>query len=100
MTQKLTLDLLRSQYRDRILAIASHYGVKNVRVFGSYARGDQTENSDIDFLFTRLPGTDLMDLGGLYTDLESLLPAPIDVVTEGGLYPEMKDRILSEAVPL
>ena len=64
MSQKLTLELLRSLYRDRILAIADRQGVDNVRVFGSYARGDQTEDSDIDFLFTCRPKTDLMDLGG------------------------------------
>ena len=100
MIKPFTLDTLRRDYRDRILAIAEKQGVDNVRVFGSYARGDQTEDSDIDFLFTCRPGTDLMDLGGLLWRLEELLGKKVDIATDGGLSPHLKDRILEEATPL
>lgn len=96
----LTLSELRSEYRDTIADIASSHGVENIRIFGSLARGDTHHNSDIDILFTRKPGTDLMDLGGFYMEVRELLGTNIDIVSDTSISPHMRDHILSEAVPL
>ncbi len=100
MTHLLTLETLRQEHRDRILSIAARRGVKNIRIFGSMARGEQTKESDIDFLYTRLPQTDLMDLGGLLWELEELLGRKVDIVSDTALSPHMRERVLQEAVPL
>jgi len=69
-------------------------------VFGSVARGDADEQSDIDFLVQMEPGRSLLDLGGLQYDLEQLLGCRVDVVTEQGLKARLREEILSEAVTL
>jgi len=71
-----------------------------VRVFGSVARGDADEESDVDFLVTLEPGRSLLDLGGLLMELSELLGREVDVVTEEGLRERIRDRILREAVPV
>jgi predicted nucleotidyltransferase len=86
--------------RDDILRIASHYGARNVRVFGSVARGEAKPDSDVDILVEMQPGRSLMDLGGLLNDLQELLGCPVDVVTEKMLHWYIRDKVLSEAVPL
>ena len=96
----MTLDELRAAKRDAILAIAARRGARNVRVFGSVARGDNNETSDVDFLVDMQPGCTLLDLSGLLLDLESLLQTSVDVVTERGLRPRIRDRVLTEAVAL
>lgn len=86
--------------RDEILRIAARHGAYNVRVFGSVARGDDDEKSDVDFLVDMEQGRSLFDLGGLLIDLEQFLGRQVDVVTEPGISPYLKDRILAEASPL
>lgn len=88
------------QNREQILKIAEAYGAYNVRVFGSVARGEETPQSDIDFLVDLQPGRSLLDLGGLLYDLQDLLKTDVDVVTENGLRPRIKDKILKEAVAI
>lgn len=88
------------QNRDQILKIASDYGAYNVRVFGSVARGEETPQSDIDFLVDLQPGRSLLDLGGLLYDLQELLNTEVDVITEKGLQPRIKKKILKEAVAI
>jgi len=88
------------QNREKILKIAANYGAYNVRVFGSVARGEETPQSDIDFLVDLQPGRSLLDLGGLLYDLQELLKTDVDVVTENGLRPRIKEGILKEAVVL
>jgi len=83
--------------RDEIARIAERYGATNIRVFGSVSRGEADENSDIDFLVDLESGRSLLDLGGLLMDLEKLLERRVDVVTEKGLRPRIRERILSEA---
>ena len=83
-----------------ILETASRHGARNVRVFGSVARGDDDSGSDIDFLVDMEPGRSIFDLGGLYTDLSELLGCEIDIVTENGLRQRIRDRVLREAMPL
>lgn len=96
----MTLEDLRTRRRDEILRVAAARGARNIRVFGSVARGENDDNSDVDFLVELEPGRTLFDLSGLLLDLEALLRTPVDVVTERGLRPRIRDRVLAEAVPL
>lgn len=92
-------DIVR-EHREEILAVAARYGARNVRIFGSVARGDASESSDVDFLVDMESGRSLFDLAGLLTELRDLLGRDVDVVTEGGLYWLLRRHILSEARPL
>jgi hypothetical protein len=96
----MTLEDLLKAKREEILRVCAKYGACNVRVFGSVARSEADEQSDIDFLVELEPGRTLFDLGGLQYDLEQLLGCPVDVVTERGLKPRMRERVLREAVLL
>jgi predicted nucleotidyltransferase len=69
-------------------------------VFGSVARGEATEESDVDFLVSTSEHTSPWFPAGLVVDLEDLLGCRVQVVTEDGLYWLLKRRILGEAVPL
>lgn len=93
------LEELRS-IREQVLETAAQHGASNVRVFGSVARGDDGEDSDIDFLVSLEDGRTLFDLCRLYDALEELLQRPVDIVVDGGISPYLEDRILSQAVPL
>jgi len=86
--------------RDDILRVAARHGARKVRVFGSVARGEADETSDIDFLVELEPGRTLFDLGGLLMDLRDLLGRDVDVVTERGLKTRIRNRVLQEAVAL
>ena len=88
------------QHRDEILDIAARHGARNVRVFGSFARGNARPDSDIDLLVDLEPGRSLLDHVGLWQDLEELLGRRVDVVVDGGLSPHLEKRILAEATPL
>jgi hypothetical protein len=94
-----TDDLLRER-REEILRIAAKHGARNVRVFGSAARGEAGDESDIDLLVGFEPGRTLLDQASLVVELEELLGRKVDVVTEGGLYWLLRRRILKEARPL
>ena len=83
--------------RSEIMRIPQRHGAFNIRVFGSVARGDSDEKSDVDFLVDMESGRSLLDLGGLLFDLQDLLGIPVDVVTEKGLRPRIRERILHEA---
>ena len=76
---------LLKKHREAILRLAARHGASNVRVFGSVARGEADEASDIDFLVDLAPDRSLLDLGGLWWDLNDLLGGKADVVTEQGL---------------
>jgi predicted nucleotidyltransferase len=81
------------QKRDAILEIARRYGASDVRIFGSVARGDATESSDLDILVRLEPGRSLIDQGGL-------LDMKVDVITEGALEGRFGQIVRREAVPL
>ncbi len=83
--------------RNEIELIAKQHGATNIRVFGSVARGNADDASDVDFLVDLEKGRSLLDLGGLLIDLQKLLGRPVDVVTEKGLKPRIRERVLSEA---
>jgi uncharacterized protein len=96
-TRRPTLAELRGR-RDEILKIASRYGVFNIRVFGSVARGDATDSSDVDLLVDIEAGRSLFDLGAFYMDLRDLLGYEIDLGTE--VKPRLRADVDAEAVPL
>ena len=93
-------DGILKEKREKILAIAKKHGAVNIRVFGSAGRGQETPESDIDFLVDLEPGRSLFDLGGLLMDLEDLLGRKVDVVTPQGLHWYIRERVLEEARPL
>ena len=82
-----SMDELRVR-RDQLLPIFCRNGASEVRVFGSVARGEQDEGSDVDFLVRMEQGRSLFDLAGLVVELEDLLGCPVNVVLEDGLVPE------------
>lgn len=86
--------------RKEILRIAQAHGASNIRVFGSVARGEEGPESDLDLLVEMRPGSSLLDLVSLWQDLEDLLGHKVDVITEGGISPYLRDHIYAEAVPL
>ena len=86
--------------RAEILRLAAKHGARNVRVFGSCARGDAGEDSDVDLLVDVGPDHSSWFPGGLVADLEDLLRRRIQVVTTRALNPRLRDRVLSEAVSL
>ena len=89
---------LIAEKRESILQAARQHGATSIRLFGSVARGDETGGSDIDFLVRMEPGRSLLDMGGLQFDLEELLGCNVDLVSERGLRPRFRDRVLREAL--
>lgn len=88
------------EQRNEILRIAARHGARNVRLFGSAARGDDHAGSDLDILVEMESSRSLLDLVGLSQDLEELLERRVDVVTENSVHPALRERILAEARPL
>ena len=86
--------------RAEILALAARHGVRNVRVFGSMARGDADDASDVDLLVSLPPDRTGLALGALLMDVQDLLQRRVEVITERGLHPALRDRVLREAQPL
>jgi hypothetical protein len=86
--------------REEILRIAKGHGAKNIRVFGSRARGDAGPGSDLDLLVDLEPGRSLLDHAALIVDLEALLGCRVDVAVERGLRARIRERVLVEALPL
>ena len=75
-------------------------GVTRAAVFGSVARGEETPDSDIDFLVEFESGRTLLDLSGLRRDLSLVLHREVDVVTSAALHPRLRTRILEESVDI
>ena len=86
--------------RDAIIDIAARHGARNVRVFGSVARGDDRPASDVDLLVDMESDRSLLDLVGLAQDLEALLHRNVDVVTGASLHGAIRERVLAESRPL
>jgi uncharacterized protein len=87
-----------SQRRDDITRLAAKHGATNIRVFGSVARGQAKHDSDLDLLIDVGPSTSSWFPAGLILDLENLLGCRVEIVTEKGLNPELRDQVLSEAI--
>lgn len=87
-------------HRDEIYRIAEQYGISNIRVFGSVARGEADDDSDLDLLIDVAPGTSLWDMSGFALDVEELLKVFTQVVTPNGLKERIRGEVLTEAVPV
>ena len=86
--------------REGILRLAAKHGASHVRIFGSFARGRARPGSDVDLLVDMEPGRSYLDLVALWQELGRFVGRPVDVVTERGLSPFLRARILAEARPL
>lgn len=97
----MNLDELR-KYKSHIKNLANKYKIDpdSIRVFGSVARGEEKDDSDIDLLVRTLPDCGLLKIGGFYVGLEDLLHCKVDIVNEKSISPYLKDSILSSAIPL
>jgi len=95
----ITKEVLR-QKREDIQRIATKHGVTNIRVFGSVARDQARQDSDIDLLIDVGPTISSWFPAGLILDLENLLGCRVEVVTEKGLNPQLRERVLREAVQI
>ncbi len=84
--------------REEILRIAAKYGARNMRLFGSVAKGLATEASDVDILVEMESGRSLIDLVAIKQDLEDLLGRQVHVITALSLSPYMRDEVLKEAI--
>jgi predicted nucleotidyltransferase len=94
-----TLEELK-QRREQIIAIAARYGAKNVRVFGSVARGESGPDSDVDIVVEFEPGRSLLDHGGLLMDLQDALGCKVDVISARGMRNRLRSRVEAEAIAL
>ena len=88
---------LIQSHRSDILALAESHGLRDVRLFGSMARDDSNETSDVDLLVALAPGATGLALGGMLMDVQDLLHCKVDVVTEAALHPAFRQRVLREA---
>jgi len=100
MSQETNIFELVRAKREEIQKIAAKHGALNIRVFGSVARGSERPSSDVDFLVDVEPVTSSWFPAGLVLDLENLLGRRVDVVTERGLNPLIREEVLQEAVPV
>ena len=86
--------------REEILEIAKKFGAKNIRVFGSMARGEESPESDLDIIVDMEKGSSLLDIIAIKQDIEELLGRKVDIVTEASISPYIRRTILREAVNL
>ena len=91
---------LLTENRGDILRLAASRGAYNVRIFGSFARGTARDDSDIDILVDVEPGRSLIDVVGLWLDLQELLGRKVDLIVERAVHPHLRDAIMAEARPL
>ena len=94
------VDELLKRNRSEILRLAAEHGAHSVRLFGSVGRGEARPDSDVDLLVAMEKGRNLLDLVGFWQDVEDLLGHKVDVISDGGVSPYLRARILSEALPL
>jgi predicted nucleotidyltransferase len=89
-----------AELRPKVLRVTQKYGVQNVRIFGSFARGEQRRTSDVDLLVDLPEGMTLFDLSGLKIDLEVAVKRKVDVVPARSIKRSLRDSILADARPL
>jgi hypothetical protein len=92
--------ILAGDLAAKIRALGETHGVRNIRVFGSFARGDVGEHSDLDLLVDYVPGQGGFAFVEFCESVEALVGRPVDVVTAKSLHPIIRDRVLAQAVPL
>jgi predicted nucleotidyltransferase len=96
----MNIDEIIKRYRNEILKISTHYGAKEIKIFGSALKGEAKTNSDVDLLVELEPGRSLLDIIAIKQDLEDLLGCKVDIVTEAALSPYIRDEVLNQAVRL
>ena len=96
----MSLAELRQSFGPQIQDLARQCGARDIRIFGSTARGEARPGSDLDVLIELDPDRGLFDLIGLKQNLEDLLGRRVDVVTVAALSPYIREEVLREAVPL
>ena len=87
-------------HRARVREIALSHRVRDVRVFGSVVRGDDTEGSDLDLLVEPTPQTTLLDIGAIRAEVKLLTGLEVDVLTPNGLPDRIRAQVLKEALPV
>lgn len=92
--------VLLEKHRDQIHQIALRHRVSAVKVFGSVARGDDREGSDLDLLVEPTADTSMFDIGGIQFEVSQLLGIEVDVLTPRALPESFKASVLAEALPL
>ena len=92
-----TIDEIRER-GEALLAAARRREAVSLRLFGSVARGEERGGSDVDFLVRMAPCKSLLDMGGLQMDLCEILGCRVDLVSEDGLRPRFRERVLRDAV--
>lgn len=92
--------ILPMSLAEGVRRLGDRYGVRNIRVFGSFARGDAGPGSDLDLLVEYVPGHGGFAFVDFCDQVEELLARKVDVVTEKSLHPLIRDKILAQAVPL
>jgi len=92
--------ILLSKHKDTINKIAFSHGARSIRVFGSFARGEENVSSDIDLLIELDPKRSLLDMISIKYEIEDLTGRKVDVVSTKGLSPYLAEKIIREAVPL
>jgi predicted nucleotidyltransferase len=93
-------DLILQQKREEILQVAAKHGARDVRVFGSRARGEGRPDSDLDLLVTLDEDASLLDIVAIKQDLEDLLGCKVDVLTEDAISPYIREQVLQQAIGL
>jgi uncharacterized protein len=95
-----TLEDILDQLRDLQPSLRRRYPIRSMGVFGSYARGEQREGSDLDLLVELGEDLDLIAYAGLQIELSDALGVPVDLVEREALRPRLASRVLAEVVPL
>jgi predicted nucleotidyltransferase len=88
------------ELRIKILPVLQHHDVIHAAIFGSFARGEEREDSDLDILVELKKGKSLLDLVALKLELEEVLKREIDVVTYNSLHKRIRERVLEEQMPI
>lgn len=91
---------ISQEQRQKILQIAASHGARDVRIFGSMARGEARPDSDLDLLVKLDPGQSLLDIIALKQDLEDLIGRKVDVLTEAAISPYIREQVLENAISL
>ena len=91
---------LSADTRAELRSLGARYGIRNIRVFGSFARGEQKPGSDLDLLVEYMPGQSGFAFFRFCEEAEQIVGTKVDVATERGLHPKIRNRVIEEAVPL
>jgi uncharacterized protein len=89
-----------ARHRDRVKEILAHFRMREPRVFGSAARGDDKEGSDLDILVEVSPGTTFYDLARVELELEALLGCRVEVLTRDSLAPDVAGNVEADLTPV